>query len=407
MKCLILIDDKVGQLRKLQNALLEFRCYPEVEADSKTFYINCINPIIQNPNDSNNASNLLEFLQSRNIEPACFIIDVSLNEQIPNDFSGISLSRNILSKIYPDIPTVYVTQYTEKEIGNLLEHEDFVLKKDTGSVKVDMYLRDHLPTAVAKLVKDDIAFVLKTYKVLDTQETSFDISPKQSQVDFFELNKSDLETSNAYLIKVLELEKKIQANDKLRAKINRIGAKALWLHITIAFIYRSLIFLSLFFLIYYSLGWLVYDYLQNSEKFHLSPFKIIEHIFIAPLPLIVLFTFYNYYKNVFVPILIEKKENTDAKKVSAMLDISITKYLFASVLFSTIIVSFLEIFSKKLENVTESVTNQTTEGLKNNVAQMDKVTQPEFVAIGIGAFVLILLFFYILKLEKHVSGKEK
>lgn len=391
MKKIVIIDDLQSESQTLAGALESYECFPQTPADYISFWKDAIIPTFKAADTEIAAEGVKKYLDDNKVEPICFVVDVSLlSAGDANDRSGMTLRRVFLQKAYPGIPVVYVTQYSEKLLGDRSDDEGFSLKREVGNEDVKKYLSTNLPHQILMLVKDpkDLEFVRKP-------AVQNNMLPDSR--DEFTIQQDDALKEQKRLKALLAQAKILKGNKALAEKLDLLTWKGLFIHRLIMGIYKLLIVLSVLFLLYYSFFWVVLhwlkDYIPTLEgETKITPFKIIEHVFIAPLPLIILLTFYNYYKSVFVPILSERKERLDEdKKRTAMLDISITKYLFASVLFSTIVVTLLE----RISNIINKAKGEY------ELSDSDLIS---FIASG---GLMVLLVFYILKIEKHVSRNSK
>ena len=146
---------------------------------------------------------------------------------------------------------------------------------------------------------------------------------------------------------------------------------------------------SALFLIWYMI------YIPTCNVFEGKYFDAIEMIFIAPLPLIIIFTFYNYYIKVFKITLFTTNANKEEDQRAAMQDIGITKYLFVSILISTIFILIFEYINRIL----------------NLDVELAKKYQPNesnflYIGLGCGLILLIILIVYLNRIEKHVTGRH-
>ncbi len=85
--------------------------------------------------------------------------------------------------------------------------------------------------------------------------------------------------------------------------------------------------------------------------------KGIEYIFISPLPLLIISAFYSYYKKIISPTITHEQKDIDYAEQyrnKALLDLSIIKYLFISILISTTLIIILQSLFKQesLEQLT-------------------------------------------------------
>lgn len=95
-----------------------------------------------------------------------------------------------------------------------------------------------------------------------------------------------------------------------------------------------------------------YNIIRGRDE-HTNIIKGIELVFISPLALLITTAFHNYYKNVIIPIVENKKFATSGNddslkqnahnlnKISSLVDMGIIKYLFVSIFISTIFVFML------------------------------------------------------------------
>jgi len=430
MNNFFIIDNEPSDTLTIHKVLLGFdktsKIYPKKDEYDELDKI--VRAWISNKADPNIKNTFKELVSKKFPEGvSCFIVDVALASSSATDKSGIEFRKTILKELYQDVPVVLVTQFTENEIKEeKLDGDLAVLKANIGSIDRQKYLELNLPPVIMKALAKS-----------DDKDTATNISTPLSNKSSETTNEDSIKNKNYYekLIKKWQEEfderkSKLEA-DKLRQKIDSLDYKHFYVHTGINFFFILLLFIGSFFLIAYP-AYSLYE-MWHINKF--SAFKLIEDVFIAPLPLIIILTFYNYYQKILRPILIGTNEQTDKRKMQAMLDLSITKYLFASVLFSTIMVSMLDIFSKitptvpdpnhnRISNIlyaTDTVNKSKIEYTKHYVDSLMSAKEPlesspqllnktdnmHIYGLALGFLLLLILMFYILKLEKHISEKHK
>ncbi len=154
---------------------------------------------------------------------------------------------------------------------------------------------------------------------------------------------------------------------------------------------------SLFKLSYAGLHMIIND-INSARADEINEKKIIkgiELIFISPIPLLIISSFKNYYDNI-ISLTISKKESADPylekSRFAALKDLTLVKYLFVSILISTIFTIIIEVLFSLNE---ESEINQSySETLSRN-----------FPALSISFLVLIFLIVYIKVLGKHLPNE--
>lgn len=159
--------------------------------------------------------------------------------------------------------------------------------------------------------------------------------------------------------------------------------------------YVGILSASLFLLWYMIISPIKLIFDNNETKY----FEAIEMVFIAPLPLITIFTFYNYYMKILKVSLFAKQGNKQEYQKVAMQDIGITKYLFVSILISTIFIVLVEYIKAILTYNTIDSSHKKAAILLPNEMTYDKL----FVGAAGGIILLVILIIYLNTIVKHLS----
>jgi len=407
----VVIDDQQQEWKKIVDSIskLDLKCYPLLD-QFKEFRKSIEDIIIAQITGEEFAKKVSELFQKIDINPILFIVDISLDGKVDNTL-GLQLGRN-LKNVFESIPIIYVTRFTQNAIGKNINDDEIVIYKPNLFVELGEKILELLPELDANqnIEKAEVD------KNLTVQKPS-----SKSILDDYTRKINQVDAQLAVRRSVLELLRKERQLFRLKTPYH-------WIDETVEAIFILLICASILFLLYFALLHAFVTAYMDKNSHEISPFKFIEYLFISPLPLIITFTFYNYYKRILQPILFGKTdEYIDDKKISSMLDINISKYLFISILFSTLLVTMLEFASKGTKIITTAEKISQSEHIKNlsdttflssikNVRIKDISNSDEYyfqsnniylVGFITAGFLVIFLVFYLFRLEKHISKPKK
>lgn len=412
---IIIIDNEPNDWRAIAKILKQsyssINFYPKKE--SYDTFLEKIEKGVSDNFSKSSINSIADVLIEQNINPILFIIDISLTEN-PTNESGLELGKVLKTK-YNEIPIIYITSFRRNQLGvNVPLEEDLVYK-------------NNLEILVGKIMQKlpDEFFAQPTSQSVNHEKIDIRREPEQNESIKINVEK-ELQNKIAKDDAILSAKRLLKIHEQKRKKIKEIDTPNYPIHKMIDLFFIIIIISSTFFLLYYSLGHILFDYKKDT-----FPFTVIEYLFLSPLPLIITFTFYNYYNKILRPVLFKDTANTDAEKATSLLDINISKYLFISILFSTMLVVVIEFFKKSTETSSfksdielskamqiDSIKNLpdsyplinlkglTLGDLKNYEDSSFKNEHLALYAFIAGAVVLILLVIYLFKLEKTIGEKR-
>lgn len=409
-KSAIIIDDVKDEWAVIATELKGLNCSFFPKKDNYSDFRSRFLKIISSTNKQEEIMSLNNWMNSIEIQPVLFIIDISLTGQYDN-FDGLALGNELNIFYGNSVSIIYVSNFDISLIEGKVKKEDFVYKKEL-SIRLPEVLIDKGFVSFNNTSKDDSSSHQNDKSLFDIADST----RKYNQ----ELTQTELQLKNK------KLSIRIEKNKK---KLARLSNSEYFLTALTNIFFKIIILSSVIFLLYYSLCDILYQAFVKPET--ISGFIIVEHLFLSPLPLIISITFYNFYIRILEPILQREKRDTSLEKRASMLDINISKYLFISILFSTLLVVMTEFIKKSTDNITlqkeisnsklitidslsklsdtvklGSIYNLTVGDLRNHPIKVESSDNFIITFIFSGVF-LFLLVFYLFKLEKNISEAKK
>lgn len=159
-KSILILEDDIDNFETIYNLLHDkYRCFPKITRTDTSNWIN-LKKIAENYTIDSSAELESELKKMNNGQFDLFVIDVSLTLQgvksNPFEMLGGKIRRDVLAKIYPQIPVIFFTVYTERDIRQYMQSCDiYICKNEWGSTNVNVAINKLLKPTIEKLLENE------------------------------------------------------------------------------------------------------------------------------------------------------------------------------------------------------------------------------------------------------------